>query len=256
MVPLAPYAKHVLSVLEETETFHILPHSTFQAQNPSVLPRELFVPDGSETSVLVGLASNTASNGEVALPKKKGRPSKREKMRKARDALVALEKYVDKNSVTVTGASGLDPLSGNIDCTSSFPTQTVTHTLAIQPPSHTRAQYSSQKKELLDRLYTPDQGGASTSNRLKALERANEAVLGRLRRIDQLAAEKGLEVGGEGGEKTGLVRVEQAVQELHVGGALGQRGGILGLLEGGGLQAFESINELTGVDTDTAMTDL
>ena len=47
-----------------------------------------------------------------------------------------------------------------------------------------------------------------------------------------MAAEKGLEVGGEGGEKTGLKRVERAVDELR------QRNGssgILGLLEGAGL---------------------
>jgi hypothetical protein len=63
----------------------------------------------------------------------------------------------------------------------------------------------------------------------QALERANFAVLGRLKRIDAMAAEKGLEVGGEGGESTGLGRVERAVGELAQG-----KPGMLGLTEGAG----------------------
>ncbi len=50
-----------------------------------------------------------------------------------------------------------------------------------------------------------------------------------------MAAEKGLEVGGEGGEKTGLARVEKAVEELRQGTGVGASGGILGLLEGAGM---------------------
>jgi len=64
------------------------------------------------------------------------------------------------------------------------------------------------------------------------------AVLARLKRIDAMAAAKGLEVGGEGGDRTGLVRVERAVEELE-NRPDGRRGGILGLLEGGGLEAEE-----------------
>jgi hypothetical protein len=44
-----------------------------------------------------------------------------------------------------------------------------------------------------------------------------------------MAAEKGLEVGGEGGESTGLGRVERAVGELAQG-----KPGMLGLTEGAG----------------------
>jgi hypothetical protein len=65
---------------------------------------------------------------------------------------------------------------------------------------------------------------------VEALERANMAVLARLKKIDAMAAEKGMEVGGEGGELTGLGRVERAVGELRVG----DKGGILGLSEGAG----------------------
>ena len=48
-----------------------------------------------------------------------------------------------------------------------------------------------------------------------------------MRRIDRMAAERGLEVGGEGGERTGLARVEKAVTS--------HGGGLLNLLEGAGL---------------------
>jgi hypothetical protein len=67
----------------------------------------------------------------------------------------------------------------------------------------------------------------------EVLERANYAVLSRLKKIDEMAAEKGLEVGGEGGDRTGLERVERAVAELEEGSR--QKGGILNLLEGGGI---------------------
>lgn len=69
----------------------------------------------------------------------------------------------------------------------------------------------------------------------EALVRANDAVLARLKKIDEIAAERGLEVGGEGGEKTGLARVDRAVKECK-GGNVGSRGGILNLLEGAGLE--------------------
>jgi hypothetical protein len=73
---------------------------------------------------------------------------------------------------------------------------------------------------------------------MEALERANMAVLGRLKRIDAIAAEKGMEVGGEGGELTGLGRVERAAGEL---GKAGQgKGGILNLTEGAGLGTMKN----------------
>ena len=52
-------------------------------------------------------------------------------------------------------------------------------------------------------------------------------------RVNARAAERGLEVGGEGGAITGLSRVENAVLE-------GAKGGILGLLEGAGWSEEES----------------
>jgi len=54
------------------------------------------------------------------------------------------------------------------------------------------------------------------------------AVLGRLKKIDAMAEERGMEVGGEGGELTGLGRVERAAADSG-------KGGILGLSQGAGL---------------------
>jgi hypothetical protein len=88
-----------------------------------------------------------------------------------------------------------------------------------------RTNYRTQKARVLDALLERENGEG-----VDALEHANLAVLARLKKIDEMAAEKGMEVGGEGGELTGLGRVERAVRELRSGG----KGGILGLSEGAG----------------------
>lgn len=71
---------------------------------------------------------------------------------------------------------------------------------------------------------------------LATLRRANETVVRRMRKIDEEAAARGLEVGGEGGERTGLSRVEKAMGELGEAESRGERGGLLCLLEGAGLE--------------------
>jgi len=60
----------------------------------------------------------------------------------------------------------------------------------------------------------------------EVLRTANEAVLRRLREIDEMAACQGLEVGGEGGEKTGLARIEKVVGEMGESSS-----GILGMVD-------------------------
>ncbi|EKM61133.1 uncharacterized protein PHACADRAFT_83686 [Phanerochaete carnosa HHB-10118-sp] len=203
LLPLQPYATHLLETLLTAQAFHILPSSSLRAQNPSDIPRERFVEDGTE-----------APTGSAV--KKKGRPSRRDKARKAKDAAAALDRWLDKN--TVGGSS------------TSTPSKT-THTLISHPPAASRAIYTMEKTQLLNVIDTP---GDNLPTR-EALIRANDAVLTRLRKIDEMAAERGLEVGGEGGEKTGLARVDRAVKELK-GGHAGSRGGILNLLEGAGLE--------------------
>ncbi|EMD42149.1 hypothetical protein CERSUDRAFT_42273, partial [Gelatoporia subvermispora B] len=92
LTPLRPYVTYILSSFLEVQAFHILPHSSLRPYDPSVLPREIFVADADPSL----LDDSPIANLMTDLPKKKGRPSKREKMRKARDAVVTLNKYMDK----------------------------------------------------------------------------------------------------------------------------------------------------------------
>lgn len=253
LLPLQPYATYVLTALINAQAFHILPHSELCPYNPSVLPREIFVEDGQESAVLAALGGevNTTSTASRP-PKKKGRPSKREKLKKAKEALVALEKYVYKNTVTLLPDPTWPehPVAGSSN-TGPGPPQT-THILVAHPPSSTRDNYRVQKDQLLDLLYHDSMSGPLTALSdtrpsdanvgQRALGRANDAILARLRMIDEIVAEKGLEVGGEGGEMTGLARVERAVRHLNASGHQVHRGGVLGLLDGAGLDAEWGIN--------------
>ncbi|KAI0788512.1 hypothetical protein C8Q75DRAFT_236324 [Abortiporus biennis] len=239
--PLQPYATYTLSKLLDSQCFHILPHSELRAQNPAILPREIFVPEGSgviDNLVPSGSNSIADTTTQTAKPtKKKGRPSKREKAKRTRDAVNALDKWLDKVTYTYpqvsTSSTHMVPIPGIPGPVEMSPMMETTHTLIAHAPSTSRDAYMLQKNQLLEVLdprtliapvVNPIPGG-------DALKRANEAVLTRLQKIDEMAAEKGLEVGGECGEMTGLARVEKAVQSLKEGSS---RGGILNLLEGAG----------------------
>ncbi|KAK7694770.1 hypothetical protein QCA50_001958 [Cerrena zonata] len=238
--PLQPYATRLLTTLLDAQVFHILPEASLLAQNPSVLPREIFVPDGVDPSTILGTASGEAStSGTQKQPKKKGRPSKRDKAKRAKDAVLSLDKWLEKNSFTyptfaTDSGSGLSLAE---DATKT------THALIAHRPITQQQHYSAQKNQLLALLDSgvQDDVGVGSSSRgsisdqhqhpgKAALSRANEAILARLRKIDEMAAEQGLEVGGEGGEMTGLSRVEKAVADYREGKS---RGGILELVEGG-----------------------
>lgn len=233
LLKLKPYVVHVLSTLLDRKAFYILPHSSYKAQNPSQLPREIFVPEGQDMSTVLQatIPPGNDSNAAISAPsKKKGRPSKRDKIRKAKEALTSLEKYVDKNTVLRT------PLS------SDGTQPEVAHAIFGQAPHVSLANYGAQKDDLLATIHTDVPVGAeptdpSLPSSQAALLRANEAVLQRLKQIDAMAAEQGLEVGGEGGEQTGLERVERAVDELRRSSGAGAGAGILALLEGAGMDA-------------------
>lgn len=152
-----------------------------------------------------------------APPKKKGRPSKREIAKKTKDAVAGLGRWLDRTEAAGGGGAG--------------PSRAWGHAPRSQEhaPTVSRANYRAQKERVLGALLE----GESREG-VQALERANFAVLGRLKRIDAMAAEKGMEVGGEGGESTGLGRVERAIGELAEGKA-----GILGLTEGAGTLRIE-----------------
>ena len=226
---LAPYASHVLSALTNAKVFYILPVSKLEPYNPRMLPREVYIEDADEMtqgdvptpllgSELDSPAPGSSSMREDAMiltkvPKKKGRPSKRDMAKKAKDAITGLDRWLERTDsvgrVASGGGAGSSRARG--------------HALLSHAPTVSRGHYQAQKTRVLGALLERE-----GSEGVEALERANMAVLGRLKRIDAMAAEKGMEVGGEGGELTGLGRVERAAGEIHI------RGGILGLTEGAG----------------------
>ena len=188
-------------------------------------------------------------------PKKKGRPTKREKAKKARGAVVSLEKWLDKNTYIETSDSPAGAGSSGMGSQASMGIANaqighssggeVTQVIFAHPPRGSREKYSAHKGALLDVLVGPqDQGiindAGGRSSAAGGVVRANEAVLRRLQKIDELAAEKGLEVGGEGGEMTGLSRIAKAVEELREGRS---RGGILELMEGAGMAVMDANGE-------------
>lgn len=233
LCPLKSYVTHVLTTMLDAQAFQIMPRSSLNAQNPSTLPREVFVPDGQEASMVLQASSSNAPSHEAgtsAAPKKKGRPSKRDKIRKAKEALHSLDRYVDRTYLALHQDPYQLRMSAGPSAPGAGPVQ-AGHMLFAQAPAGSLGHYSARKHELLGALYAGHPDGPEQA----ALRRINDSVLARLKQIDEMAAEKGLEVGGEGGDKTGLARVEKAVEELRQGTGVGASGGILGLLEGAGM---------------------
>ena len=223
-MPLQPHANYILNHLLSEKVFYILPSLSYYPLNPRDLPREVFTqdhegPDSFTTRDYNQLSIGAVTPGEVS--KKKGRPKKSEKLKKAKNALISLENWLEDTAHSPrTQMPCAEPSSS-------------TDVLPSNQPSTSRQTYRSQKTALLGRL--------DTEEGRRIVDRVNDAVLARMRRIDQLAAEKGLEVGGEGGEHTGLSRVEKAVNGLRREGGGG--GGLLELLEGVGLDD----NSLTAI---------
>ncbi|KAG1715993.1 hypothetical protein ID866_1158 [Astraeus odoratus] len=204
LAPVRPHAIYVLSMLVKKGVFQILPRSGVYPLNPRELPRELVVEE--------------VGNGTV---KKKGRPSKREKKKKAKDSLLSLNQWLDRTKQTYEVPSGAESSERGGAMT--------THALLSQRPVATRETYRWSKSGLLGELASEGEVGWA------ALRRANEVVVKRMRKMDEDAASRGLEVGGEGGERTGLGRIDKAAGELGVEGSRGGPGGLLNLLEGAGL---------------------
>ncbi|CAL1695580.1 unnamed protein product [Somion occarium] len=249
--PLQPYTTHVLSRLLDAQAFHILPEAPLRPQNPSTLPREMFIPDGVDPSTILGIPTEASSSGTNKPPKKKGRPSKRDKAKRAKDAVTSLDRWLEKNTFTYPPLSGVPGSEGATEDALK-----TTHALIAHRPMTLQQNYSSQKAQLLTLLeqtisqdetaFAPSGSSITvTSDQHQrpgrgALLRANEAILARLKKIDEMAAEQGLEVGGEGGDMTGLSRVERAVVEFREGRS---RGGILNLMEGAGTETEQKGGE-------------
>jgi hypothetical protein len=88
---LQPYITFILSSLWKDQVFFILPKNELGPLNPRDLPREIFA---HEEPIL---------NFESGSQKKKGRPTRREKGRKARTALQGLDEWIAKPSIIENG---------------------------------------------------------------------------------------------------------------------------------------------------------
>ncbi|KAG9314229.1 hypothetical protein JVU11DRAFT_5016 [Chiua virens] len=87
LLPIRPHVIYVQSRLLQAQVFQVLPHAETHPLSPRALPREDVV--------------ETSAEG----PRKRGRPSKREKIRNAREALVALDRLYDGDMVESAAAS-------------------------------------------------------------------------------------------------------------------------------------------------------
>lgn len=92
---LQPSVVFILAKLLNDQVFFIVPRSDLGTLNPRDLPREIFVDESSIHAV-----------GSTA-PKKKGRPTKRDKAKKARKTLNGLEEWL-KQELPMDSTTAMD----------------------------------------------------------------------------------------------------------------------------------------------------
>ncbi|KAK0506277.1 hypothetical protein EDD18DRAFT_1122743, partial [Armillaria luteobubalina] len=185
--PFKPAVLRILKTFVTSENFHILPASGLGCQNPRTLPREIVVPDVLDEEG----------------PKRKGRPTKGDRVKRSKVALDNLDQWMQKTSLP--GSSDLG----------------AKHHLITHPPAEpTLLQYEMRKEMLLHALDKDPEGKAH-------INEANEEVFNRLKLSEELADS---EVEPDSGPP-GLRRVQRAMKEKD---REGRRGGLLGLLEGAG----------------------
>ncbi|KAE9408266.1 hypothetical protein BT96DRAFT_873973 [Gymnopus androsaceus JB14] len=199
LMPLQPYVSYILECLVKSEAFHIIPSSDLCAFNPRQLPREIYVDSLSSES-------NTPTTS-----KKAGRPSKRDKAKKAKAALDGIDKWMHKTTVPVEGGS-------------TAGASATTHYLLTQPPTQSLTEYKADKKIALEAIGFPSEGHS-------VVDQVNSEVLERLRQLEETEGPR-LNTGGST-SFSGKERAERAVKEMKEKGGLG----LLGLLEGSGLDA-------------------
>lgn len=98
LLPIRPHVVYVQSNLLQVQAFQILPHAEMYPLNPRALPREVVAEDAEVTP------ASTAQGR-----KKKGRPSKRERIKKTRDSLVTLERWCEGGDASDGDVLGLAP---------------------------------------------------------------------------------------------------------------------------------------------------
>ncbi|PPQ62979.1 hypothetical protein CVT24_006085 [Panaeolus cyanescens] len=86
LLPLQPHVQFILRRLRTGAVFFLLPRSEDGPMNPRSLPREIYAPEGTSYAL------------ELGSQKRKGRPTKKEKGKKARHALEGLDVWLSKNA--------------------------------------------------------------------------------------------------------------------------------------------------------------
>ncbi len=180
-------AINITRLLVDADVFYIIPDST---QYPRVLPREVIVHDTSDA------------------PKKKGRPSKADRVQKSQQAVDSLGQWLEQTGAPSSYEEGA-------------PT---THRLLVEDPADLLQRYRDIKSTLLSTVAEDRQGTA-------ALIEANKQVYNRLKRAAELNGESEMDAESEG---PGIPRVERAIVQADAETGDGPRGGLLGLLEGAG----------------------
>jgi len=207
LLPLKLPVCYILSVLFKNHIFFIVPHSDLNPLNPRTLPREIFI-DGHH---LLPAALNA--------PKKKGRPSKRDKAKKAKTALEDLDSWLDR--------------AANTSATNVSLAIDHNHFVAAYPTGTSLARYQTEKSSLLNGINTDIQSGSLQTQ--STVERANRFILERLKSANQLDSLQGLPLPSEGEELVGISRIERALEELAHPTGSNWGVGALGLLEGAGM---------------------
>ncbi|KAJ4485952.1 hypothetical protein J3R30DRAFT_3281899 [Lentinula aciculospora] len=206
LLPLQPYVSYILQCLVDCEVFYIIPSSDLNAFNPRQLPREIYVDSNSSESTL-------------QKSKKVGRPTKRDKAKRAKAALDGIDKWMHKTSAPSPSVPGEEG-----GATSETPS--AMHYLLAQPPTQTLTEYQAHKANMLKAIDFPP---ANPSGVHLAMEQVSYDVLERLR---QLQETEGPKLKTEAPSFAGKERAESAVREMKERGGLG----LLGLLEGSGLE--------------------
>lgn len=193
LLPLQPSVSHILSTFFTDHVFFLVPRSDLGALRPRDLPREIFV---DEATILPT---------DLNAPRKKGRPTRRDKAKKATAALDSLDKWLEKMPQIPTA-----PQSSRT------------------PPRNTLEPYQIKKSLVLDAIYA----SSDASDKRSSIEQANQFVLDRLKEAEQLVSADVIGAPMKGNLNAGLARAERAVGTFD---AYTDGGGILGLLEGAGM---------------------
>ncbi|KAG5338605.1 hypothetical protein C0989_006858 [Termitomyces sp. Mn162] len=203
--PLQPHVSHILSILLQGKVFFLAPESGSRSLNPRSLPRENFI----EGAVLPL---------DINAPKKKGRPTKRDKIKKAKLDLDSLDKWLYDTPPPLSTAVA-SSLSSSFEASSGN-----------SPVETTLTQYQNEKARILDAIDPQTTPAASASHANSTIQKSNQFILERLKTAEGFfSAESTL-----GDQSTGVSRVERAVNELGVTNSVGRLGGALNLLEGAG----------------------